>query len=199
MKSSPKMGGMSFEDWQKGKKSGFTATATGGIIDSKGFGSEPLSRYYVNHDDRLYRNLQKVKPLEGYEDIAVHGVAGAPRVAYETVNGQESEYTAKEFAEIIRNDPEYHGGRIRLLSCGSGSGKNCFAQQLADELNREVIAPTETLWVTEKGELFVSDNQVLAELWYDQGALDSGIKQTGEMKRFLPRGKEGKHEELDTL
>lgn len=147
---------------------------------------EPLSRAYVNHTDQLYKNLMKVKPISGYEDFGVHGVPKESKIEYETTNGVSTKYSASEFAEILLNDPNYHGGKVRLLSCGAGSDKSGFAQELARILGKEVLAPTETLWVGEEGDLFISDNEILADMWYNNGEIDNSILQTGRWKPFYP-------------
>lgn len=147
---------------------------------------EALMRQYVNRSDSLYRNLQNVPEISGYEDFSIHGVPGAALVEHETTNGRWEQYTASEFGDMIRNDPAYHGGNVRLLSCGTGAKTSNFAQELADKLGVEVLAPTETLWVSENGELFISDSDILAQLWYNDGEIDHGIRQTGKWEKFSP-------------
>lgn len=147
---------------------------------------EPLSRYYVNHSDQLYKNLLNVTPINGYEDFAVHGVPEESMVEYETTSGESTRYTAKELAVMIREDPEYKGGNVRLLSCGAGSLRSKFAQELADELGKEILAPTETLWVAEEGQMFISDSEILARMWYNNGEIDNRFKSTGYWKPFKP-------------
>lgn len=140
-----------------------------------------LSRQYVNHDDTLYKNLQKVKPIKGFEDFSVHGAGNV--VQYITTNGVETNYSPEEFADIIRNDPSYRGGNIRLLSCGVGSGMTGFAQRFADAIGATVLAPTEDLWIDDFGGLFVSNNDILAEMWYN----GDKVKETGKWKKFFPQ------------
>ena len=108
-------------------------------------------------------------------------------VEYETTTGEVTQYNAKEIAAMIKEDPTYGGGKVRLLSCGAGSLKSKFAQELADELGQEVIAPTETLWVSEGGQLFISDSSYLADMWYNDGNIDNSIQSTGYWKPFTPR------------
>lgn len=184
VKSSPKMGDMSFEEWRQEKAS--KGSEKSGARRKSPEGLESLSRIYVNHEDKLYRYLQKVDPIEGYEDFAIHGVPGKPLVEMDTNTGISTQYTAQEFADMLRQDPSYGGGKIRLLSCGAGSDSTGFAQELANYLRQDVMAPTETLWVAENGELFISDNDILAEMWYNNGEIDNTIKQTGKMKVFSP-------------
>ena len=148
---------------------------------------EPLSRIYVNSEDQLYANLKKVKPYKDYEDFSVHGVPEESKIEFVTNNGVSTKYSAKEFADTLREDPSYKGGKVRLLSCGAGSKVSDFAKDLAIELGQEVLAPTETLWVGENGELFISDNEILADMWYNDGKIDNTIRQTGRWKPFAPK------------
>ncbi len=157
------------------------------IIDDRSKSPEPTSRYYVNHSELLYKNLQNVAPIDGYEDFAIHGVQGKPLVEIELTSGKTAQFTAAEFADILESDPEYHGGSIRLLSCGTGSEQSRFAQELADAIGQDVLAPTETLWIADNGEIFISDKESLAQLWYNDGHIIHSIKQTGKMKLFHPR------------
>lgn len=147
---------------------------------------EALAGKYVNKSEQLYKNLQKVKPIEGYEDVAIHGEPGESMVVYDTTSGITTKYTAGEFAEIIKVDPEYHGGNIRLLSCGAGSEESQFAKGLATAMNKEILAPTETLWVSDNGELFITDSDKLAEMWYNDGDIDNSFHSTGYWKTFKP-------------
>ena len=147
---------------------------------------ESLSRIYVNSDDQLYDNLQFVDPIEGYEDYAAHSAEEGSKIHYTTTNGMETTYSGKEFAQMVKDDPSYSGGKVRLLVCGAGASDNRFAQEFANELGVDVLAPTETLWVGEKGELFVSNHRILAEMWYNEGNIDDSIKPTGEWKVFEP-------------
>lgn len=150
---------------------------------------EPLSRSYISHNDELYENVQNVKPIKGYEDFAVHGIPEESLVEYETNNGMWVKYNAKDIADMIREEPSYGGGKIRLLSCGAGSSRSNFAQELANELGVEVLAPTETLWVAPNGEMFISDNEILADMWYNKGDIDYSFQPTGRWRPFTPKPK----------
>lgn len=44
---------------------------------------------------------------------------------------------------------------IRLISCGAGADTANLAQNLANKLNTEVMAPTDKVWATPDGELTV--------------------------------------------
>ncbi|MBR3242481.1 MAG: hypothetical protein IKF90_07260 [Parasporobacterium sp.] len=86
-----------------------------------GSSAEPLSRRYVSNDPVFYNNLENTKPVPGYEDFAIHG--DMQNVEYLSNNGTKVNLSAKDFADILRADPEYHGGAIRLLSCNTGQKK----------------------------------------------------------------------------
>lgn len=154
----------------------------------KGEGIVPLSRIYVTEqsDSLLYSNLKKVKPLKGFDDFGGHG--GKDFIERTSAIGVVTKYSAKEFADILKYDEEYSGGNIRLLFCKTGASEKGFAQQLADELGVTVLAPTETLWVDENGKLFVTNNDKLAEMWYN----GNEVKETGKMMAFKPKRKGGK-------
>ena len=78
---------------------------------------------------------------------------------------------------------KYDGGDIRLISCSTGNGEDCIAQQIADLLGVNVFAPTETVFVNLDGELFITNNRVLATMWN----AGEPVKETGKWILFHPR------------
>lgn len=127
-----------------------------GIIESD---TEKASLRFLSNQDLLYRNAEKVKPLDGFEDVVCHadpdGFGLVDSVTGETIQN----LSAKELAELIRKSGKYKEGTpIRLLSCQAGAKKDGVAQQLADELGVEVIAPTETLYISNTGEMHITDD-----------------------------------------
>ncbi len=66
---------------------------------------------------------------------------------------------AKEVADLIRNSPQYIGGKqiVKLYSCETGKGRNSFAQQLAKELNVEVKAPNKLIYPTTSNDFIIAD------------------------------------------
>ena len=64
---------------------------------------------------------------------------------------------AKEVAYLIKQSPQYIGGkqRIKLYACNTGKTPNGFAQQLADILGVEVEAPNMFVYPTKKGQFKV--------------------------------------------
>lgn len=133
---------------------------------------------YVNKKDMLFKNSKKVKPIDGFMDYTFHGYPDC--IMYETTNGVNTYYNAKECADIIKNDPDYNGGNIRLLACQTGSSDYGFARQLSDELGVDVVAPTERLWIKENGEIFITDHDSLAYMWYG----GEKVNQTGNWRLF---------------
>ena len=60
---------------------------------------------------------------------------------------------------IIRHNKDFsRQNGIRLLSCSTGKGDDCFAQNLANALGCEVKAPCDVLRVSPSGNLFVDGN-----------------------------------------
>ncbi|MBQ5320829.1 MAG: hypothetical protein J6K88_02020 [Oscillospiraceae bacterium] len=123
---------------------------TNGIIMKKNKGLE-LSRY-VNSSDRLYEYARNITPLDGYEDQVIHG----DKYGFEIrdLDGKTaSVYTPREFAEILRRDPNYHGGNIRLISCYAGAEDGNAAQALANQLGVDVLAPNDVVIVYPDGSM----------------------------------------------
>ena len=140
------------------------------IANSENSGIISASRYF-NSSDILYEYSKKVKPIDGYEDIAIHGDWSG--FSINDSNGNEIEsYTPKEFAEILKEDPNYHGGNVRLLSCETGSKGAVAAQQLADALNVDVLAPTDVLFIDFNGKMTIGPDE---------------YTNSGDWKLFKPR------------
>lgn len=112
---------------------------------------------FLNRMDKLFSNAQKVKPLNGYTDVVVHG--DKLGFVYVDADGKESNISAVEFADILKKTPSYGGGPIRLLSCETAAEGAITAQALADELGVDVMAPTDTLFVDEEGGFVIGPDQ----------------------------------------
>lgn len=135
----------------------------------------------MNRYDPLFVNAGKIKPLKGYTDIVCHG--SPSELLIYGMNEEEWSYSAAQAADMVRNSGGYDGGDIRLIACNTGSGPRCIAQQLADALNVNVLAPTEAVFVSIDGELFVTDNGVLARMWN----CGEAVKETGKWVLFRPK------------
>ena len=176
---------LDFDEWVKGLQE-----TEDGIIVYKGAsvdklgesGIIKLSSKFVNPNDKLYRYADSIKPLDGFCDIVCHGSPN--ELIINGFNDEEWTYSAKQAAEMIRNSSEFNGKKIRLISCQTGAGDNCIAQQIADELGVEVMAPTEIVNLNSYGEMFLSDNKFIADMWNNGEA----VSETGRWLVFKPKG-----------
>ena len=115
-------------------------------------------------DDILAVYIKKVPPMKGYFDVSLHGNYTA--VGFGTVNTNMS---PKTMANLIRHVDGYNGQKIRLLSCNTGNrvnGDYCFAEELANALGVEVMAPSGKLYIGRDGSLRVEENKKDAWIKY---------------------------------
>ena len=94
-------------------------------------------------------NAAQTPILKGYYDIAAHGTSTSIEIFRTPINSET-------LAKIIMARKDYKKGTpIRLLSCftGDDSTGTCFAQELAEMLETEVIAPPFELLISESGRL----------------------------------------------
>lgn len=106
--------------------------------------------------DILNKSVKNVPPLDLHFDVAMHGSPAS--VGFGTT---ETNMSARTLAAIIRHSKGYKGQKIRLLSCSTGRnvGHNyCFAEELANALGVEVMAPNDVLYISPTGELQVGDD-----------------------------------------
>ena len=82
-------------------------------------------------------------------------------------------------ARLIQNVDGYNGQGIRLLSCKTGALDNGFAQNLANQLNVKVYAPTNYLWARRNGNYFVAGMR-------NQGG--PNMSELGIFRVFIPGG-----------
>lgn len=170
-----------------GKSGKAVSSANSGVAKA---GKVEANGRFVNNQEKLYRYAEKVKPIDGYEDFTCH--ANASEFYIDTKgNGNKDDFVTlspKEYAEAIRNSKTYKGGNVRIISCQAGAESNGAAQQLANALNVSVLAPTEVVNIDENGEMFISDNDILSELWYNATVEERAkFKETGSWIVFKPR------------
>ncbi|MFF4591405.1 hypothetical protein ACFY06_38805, partial [Streptomyces sp. NPDC001388] len=110
----------------------------------------------VGYDRNTIANFDRVKPMDGYHDVVVHGNRQGyfePGRRNEAGVDFPAPHThPTHIAEAIRNNPTYDGGPVRLISCHSGTiatdaaGRPLgipAAQAVANELGVPVKAPTD--------------------------------------------------------
>jgi len=113
----------------------------------------------IGYDRNTTLNANLVGVQEGYHDVVVHGnnkgyfMPGRTNQA--GVDFPPGEVNPTHIAEAIRNNPNYNGEPIRLISCHSGtvaqgSGEIPAAQALANRLGVPVQAPTDEVGVFPK-------------------------------------------------
>jgi hypothetical protein len=112
----------------------------------------------IGYDSKTMRNFDGAQPEPGFHDVVVHGepnglflpgMIGADGVDLPT------NYThPNQIADAIRNNPNYDGGPVRLVSCHSAvaaDGLPAPAQQVADALGVPVMAPTNAVGIGRRG------------------------------------------------
>ena len=137
-----------------------------------------LGLRYVNKNDMLFKNAEKIKPIDGFEDVVTHG--DPISLIFKNADGLESNVSAEEFVSILRKDPNYHGGNIRLIACQTAANGGHIPKYIAKNMNITVIAPTETVVVDSNGNMILANDDEDARTW----------NETGEWLVFEP-GKEG--------
>lgn len=123
--------------------------ASGGIIHlENGFAAFPK-------DDPLAENIKAVKALKTFFDVAMHGSPTA--VGYGTL---ETNMSPRLLASVIRHMDVWNGQKIRLLSCSTGKQigeEYCFAEELANALGVTVKAPSDTLYISKHGVIYIGE------------------------------------------
>jgi hypothetical protein len=128
-------------------------TIRGLLRNMSQFASGARSAFMVA-DDRFLAFSAKALPESGFHDVVIHGTAldfGAAPAAW--THGLN--YDHRVLAALLKRDPCYPGGPIRLLACDAGKLPNGAAQNLANKLGVDVLAPTGRLWAFQDGRLTI--------------------------------------------
>jgi hypothetical protein len=145
---------------------------------------------FLNNQEKLYRYAANVEPIDNYSDFTCHA---DPDNFYIDMkgNGREEDFielSAHDFADAIKNSRSFTENKIRIISCQAGAKADGAAQKLADELQTAVLAPTEIVNIDENGEMFLCDNDILAEIWYTSSKEErTKLKEPGRWVEFTPR------------
>ncbi len=94
-----------------------------------------------------------IKPIDGYQDVVVHG---SPTDFSPSSTAGAPVWSPEDLADMIKSDSRYGNGPIRLISCSTGAPGSDAAQNLANELGVDVLAPTDIVWVDGNGALTVA-------------------------------------------
>lgn len=105
--------------------------------------------------ENFYKNSlnRKIVDPDGYVDIIGHGTTRTIEV---NINGKILEVDHRFLANYLENSSFYNGENIRLLSCNTGTLDTGFAQDLANKLNVQVIAPNNYIWAYPNGEMVIA-------------------------------------------
>ena len=123
---------------------------------------QSLSLRFMSNRDIMYRNLQSVPPLDGYEDVACH----ADPLNFSFVDPEAEETVqnvgARFLANRIKESGKYNGGAIRLIACEAGKLDDGIAQDFANEMGVSVLAPTKIVFVDSQGFMVLADDDIEA-------------------------------------
>jgi SPP1 gp7 family putative phage head morphogenesis protein len=158
--------GLSFEEWKESaniqKKEMYAKKEETEMLQLAKQGNTFVTKF-----DQLYEYSRKIKPLEGYEDIVVHGDAYS--LAFIDNSGKETNLSAKEFCDILEKSGTYKGGKIRLIACQTGAGGGIVPTYIAKHFNTEVLAPSEIVNVDFNGDMILADDPVNAKMGVETG------------------------------
>ena len=143
----------------------FSADARDRLTEIVKNGTIKLQRGFMcfPENDPLIENSKKVTPKEGFYDVAMHGSPTA--VGFGT---RKANMSPRLLANIIRHRADYHGEKIRLLSCSTGlrvDNGYCFAEELANALGVIVEAPDMKIYTDVNGKTRVG--------WFGEGRMIS--------------------------
>ena len=179
----------------EGQSGNLDIANNGGIIELEGYASADDKPYQIRYprekrielinrgvsqpttifakdtaNNRFASSVAHVPKKEGFYDVAIHG-------RETSVDFYGTPIDAYTLAKIILQRKDYKRGTpVRLLSCNTGNTTNtgnCFAQLLANELDVDVEAATDVLYVT------VNE--------FGVGEFVVGKDNVGEMKMFYSR------------
>ncbi|MDE5782647.1 MAG: hypothetical protein K2I03_14420 [Lachnospiraceae bacterium] len=167
------------------KESGVTSKISGkitGITKYRGsINAVAGDMTFVSEPNDYFNYIKNRKDIDstGYFDIVVHGDIEKVQIS---INGKASSVNHRFIGNILKHSSEYNGQPIRLLSCNTGASDNGFAQNLANYMNVEVIAPTKFIWVYPNGIHTVAGGEVI------NGKLTMVPSDSGSMRKFIPGG-----------
>ncbi|MCX2833197.1 hypothetical protein, partial [Microbulbifer thermotolerans] len=119
---------------------------------------DPLTDTYTGVDINLFPTNEHIhyyakKVPNNHTSLSI-GAHGDP---HEIIDQNHNPISANKLAQMILSHPKYEPGmRVNLLSCNTGNFKansNCYAQQLANEIKSDVLAPDTTLWYWPDGKV----------------------------------------------
>ena len=139
-------------------------TGLGEAEISGGAGPARLGTQLTGTDTQAAAFGRRVRPLPGYHDVIVHG---SPESFWVYRGEEEIAIDQRRLATYMKSS-EYGGGPVRLLSCKTGQCSAAIAQDLANKLGVEVLAPSDSLWIWTNGEMTIGPDE-----WTNTGTWNS--------------------------
>jgi len=102
---------------------------------------------YGAKGDIFLRYASKAEQPYGILDVSVHGSSNSVMIG--------TEVNHRVLASLIKQNPQFTGQPIRLLSCNTGSLPNGFAKNLSNKLGVQVFAPNNIIWAFPNGKLTI--------------------------------------------
>lgn len=102
--------------------------------------------------EKFGQYAMKAPPKPGYTDVIIHGNPDTDLVSVYH-NGKWTDMDQRRLAKYVKHDIGYKSGPIRLISCSTGTKE--FAQNFANKMGVEVIAPSDTVWTHSDGRLTI--------------------------------------------
>ncbi|MCK9897129.1 hypothetical protein [Frankia sp. AgB32] len=132
-------------------------------------------RAFFEPGDDIVLSAVRVEPERGFYTADLHGSPSSFHVGEERLDAQD-------LSALIRADERWNGQPVKLLSCETGQGETPIAQEVADELRVDVLAPTELAWVNRRtGEVTSGSGHV-----DDEGILWPNLPYDGSWQLFRP-------------
>ncbi|MBO2460220.1 WXG100-like domain-containing protein [Actinomadura violacea] len=142
----------------------------------RGSDETPAGRSFHDPSDPAMRDLAQRVPADPHRFVVDgHGDADGLRL------GGGRRLGVDDLADLIRNDPNWNGREVLLLSCHTGDGE--FAARLAERLGVPVVAPHGLAWSDGDGNVYASSGHPDAD-----GQVRPGIPPDGSWTAHHPDG-----------
>jgi hypothetical protein len=102
-------------------------------------GTESGGYNFLAHTDAAGTLGSQVGAVPGYKDVVIHGNASS------LGSHDGPDLPIPLLADVIRSQPDYSGGPVRLLACSAGASGSGPAQELANALGEPVLAASDTI------------------------------------------------------
>jgi hypothetical protein len=105
--------------------------------------------FYEPHDEEMFAAAAAVPADPGYYTLDMHADFDHAEIGSDHLD-------AADIVALLRADPGYHGGPVRLFACNAGQTDDGLSSQVASILDQEVKGPTEAAWSDGTGRTWVT-------------------------------------------